>query len=460
MKCYNCGATISDSDRCVVCGSNVKMLKKAAAISNICYNDGLQKAKVRDLTGAIISLKKSLSFNKENTQARNLLGLVYFEIGEVVDALSEWVISKYFQPDGNIADRYLNAIQKNPSRLDTINQTIKKYNQALMYCQQNSEDLAIIQLKKVLSLNPNLIKGYNLLALLHIKQNNNDKAFKVLKKALKINKTDTTTLRYMEEINKSDNIEDDIFKRTEIKRDKDKLSYKSGNETIIQPKEYKESTGLSTVINIIIGVVLGACVVWFLAVPGIKHSANANTNDALIEANETIAAKNTEISSLESEIEKSKNEIDSLNDTIENDAGTSLSYEALFKARDFCDKRDYESAADEFIKIKEELLADEAKGMYESLKEDVLDKALNLFFNSGYSEYNNGNYEAAAQLFERVIGFDERYRDGNALYYLGQSYRLNGDKDKAKEAYERAMELLPDSSVYENCKSYLSQLEE
>ena len=64
MKCYNCGATISDSDRCVVCGSNVKMLKKAAAISNICYNDGLQKAKVRDLTGAIISLKKSLSFNK------------------------------------------------------------------------------------------------------------------------------------------------------------------------------------------------------------------------------------------------------------------------------------------------------------------------------------------------------------------------------------------------------------
>ena len=54
----------------------------------------------------------------------------------------------------------------------------------------------------------------------------------------------------------------------------------------------------------------------------------------------------------------------------------------------------------------------------------------------------------------------EKYRDGNALYYLGQSYRLNGDKDKAKEAYERAMELFPDSSVYENCKSYLSQLEE
>ena len=29
-----------------------------------------------------------------NIDARNLLGLVYFETGEVVEALTEWVISK------------------------------------------------------------------------------------------------------------------------------------------------------------------------------------------------------------------------------------------------------------------------------------------------------------------------------------------------------------------------------
>lgn len=32
-----------------------------------------------------------------NTNARNLLGLVYFEMGESVKALSEWVISKSLQ---------------------------------------------------------------------------------------------------------------------------------------------------------------------------------------------------------------------------------------------------------------------------------------------------------------------------------------------------------------------------
>ena len=38
-----------------------------------------------------------------------------------------------------------------------MSKTIKKYNQALVYCQQDSKDLAVIQLKKVLSLNPRFI---------------------------------------------------------------------------------------------------------------------------------------------------------------------------------------------------------------------------------------------------------------------------------------------------------------
>ncbi len=36
---------------------------------------------MRDLSGAIVCLKRSLKFNKENIAARNLLGLVYFETG-------------------------------------------------------------------------------------------------------------------------------------------------------------------------------------------------------------------------------------------------------------------------------------------------------------------------------------------------------------------------------------------
>ena len=173
MKCYKCGAELMvEHDYCPSCGADVSAYKKIISISNRFYNEGLAKAKVRDLTGAVNDLRSALKFNHSHIEARNLLGLVYFECGEVVAALSEWVISKNLRPKKNIADDYISMIQTNQVRLETINQTIKKYNQALAYCNQDALDLAVIQLKKVISLNPNFIRARQLLALLYI--NNED----------------------------------------------------------------------------------------------------------------------------------------------------------------------------------------------------------------------------------------------------------------------------------------------
>lgn len=164
------------------------------------YNEGLEKAGVRDLSGAVVSLRQSLKFNKNNVEARNLLGLVYFEMGEVVAALSEWVISKNLRPQKNIAGDYLEMIQSNATRLDTINQTIKKYNQALVYCAQDSKDLAVIQLKKVLSLNPRFIRAHQLLALLYIDSEQWEKAKRELDKCCRIDANNRLTLRYLQEV--------------------------------------------------------------------------------------------------------------------------------------------------------------------------------------------------------------------------------------------------------------------
>ena len=182
MICYNCGCRLSEHDFCTGCGADVSTYKKIMFMSNRFYNDGLEKAMVRDLSGAIISLRQSLKLNKNNIDARNLLGLVYFELGETVSALSEWVISKNLRSKKNIADDYIDMIQTNQARLDTINQTIKKYNQALLYCYQDSQDLAVIQLKKVLSYNPKYVRAHQLLALLYINMEEWEKAQKELAK--------------------------------------------------------------------------------------------------------------------------------------------------------------------------------------------------------------------------------------------------------------------------------------
>ena len=85
---------------------------KLAYQSNYWYNDGLKRANIRDLTGAITSLKKSLQYNRDNIASRNLLGLVYYGRGDVVEALTEWVLSKNLQPKENIANYYIIKIKR------------------------------------------------------------------------------------------------------------------------------------------------------------------------------------------------------------------------------------------------------------------------------------------------------------------------------------------------------------
>ena len=100
-------------------------------------------------------------------------------------------------PENNIASEYIERLQQNANKLDVINQTIKKYNDSLQCCRKGSEDVAVIQLKKILNQNPKLIKGYHLLALIYLKKEEYEKARRILKKAAKIDKTNSTTLRFM-----------------------------------------------------------------------------------------------------------------------------------------------------------------------------------------------------------------------------------------------------------------------
>ena len=282
MICYRCGCTLSEHNFCTNCGADVALYKRIIYISNRFYNDGLERASVRDLTGAVTSLRQSLKFDKNNVEARNLLGLVYFETGEVVAALSEWVISKNLRPKKNIADDYIDMIQTNQNRLDTINQTIKKYNQALTYCNQDSLDLAVIQLKKVLSLNPKFIRAHQLLALLYINSEEWERAKRELTKCLEIDTNNTATLRYLKEVDEMLMPEEGVKNTTKKQRKSDEIiKYQSGNETIIQPVNMKEGKGVTSLLNLGIGLAIGIAIAFFLILPARIQSAKANIDEEL-----------------------------------------------------------------------------------------------------------------------------------------------------------------------------------
>lgn len=451
MICYKCGQDIGDAKRCPNCGADLTVFWKVRRISNSYYNLGLQQAEVRNLSGAVESLKNSLKFNKYNIDARNLLGLVYHEMGETVDALSEWVISQSYQPKENLANRYLDEIQKNRGQLDTINQTIKKYNQALHYCQQDSRDLAIIQLKKVLSMNPKLIKGHQLLALLYLQDGKLELAKKSLRNAGKIDANNTTTLRYLKEVNTQ------LKEKSPSKKPKDDdlISYQSGNETIIMPKRFKESSLGASLAYIVTGLVVGAAVTAFLVVPNVKNQAKEDAKQQILEASDTISSNGQTIKDLEKQISDLQDQLEEEANNNEKVADQIKTYEQLLNAYVAYTSDDVITAGQALDKVNTSYLSKKAKSIYKDLNDEVRAQYLDKLYQEGYGYYQRGKYEDAITDLQKIVDEEEDFQDGSAAYYLAQSYRKNGDLDSAKPYYQYVIDKHPGTERARTSQNYV-----
>ena len=431
------------------------MMQRIIHLSNAYYNDGLQKAEVRNLSGAIVSLKKSLKLYKYNTNARNLLGLVYYEMGETVDALSEWVISMSYQGEDNIASRYLEEIRQNRAQLSANNQTIKKYNQALLYCKQDSRDLAIIQLKKVLSLNPKLVKGHQLLALLYIQEDKLDLAKKSLRAAGKIDANNTITLRYLKEVNTRLK-ENSNGKK---KQEDDLISYQSGNETIIMPKRFQESSIGTNLVYLLIGLLVGALVIGYLFYPEWKERWQDANKQQQVAWTETLAAKDEAIAALEQEILRLQEELriallpkeeeDKLPEQL-------VAYDMLLSAFVAYATEDYILAGTNLNKVDVNLLTDSAKAMHTTLWTAIADEYYQTLYDRGYASYQEKNYVDSILKLQEVVNHNLDFNEGYGAYYLAQSYRKSGDLESARQYYQYVIDHYPNSKRAETSQKYVN----
>ena len=470
MICYQCGCTLSEHDFCTNCGADVALYKRIIYISNRFYNDGLERASVRDLTGAITSLRQSLKFDKNNVEARNLLGLVYFETGEVVAALSEWVISKNLRPKKNIADDYINMIQTNQNRLDTINQTIKKYNQALTYCNQDSLDLAVIQLKKVLSLNPKFIRAHQLLALLYINSEEWERAKRELTKCLEIDTNNTATLRYLKEVDEMLLPEENVKSSSKKQKKSDEvIKYQSGNETIIQPANMKESRGVTSLLNLGVGLAIGIAIAFFLILPARIQTARANIDEELRKVSEQSDAKTATIDELQQQL----GELQAQNETLQQDMtaymgtddGTLQSVESLMRAAGayLTDPEDVTAVADYLDQIEEERAEEgeqETSEAFDSLYNTLLalvgPQLAESYDEAGHAAFWAANYEEAIPNLAKAYQYDAT--NGQALFDLANSYYRMGDEVKAKELYQQVVELFPNTEKADKSAAALEQM--
>ncbi|MBR4734073.1 MAG: tetratricopeptide repeat protein [Lachnospiraceae bacterium] len=467
MVCYQCGCQLSEQDYCTSCGADVSLYKKIICLSNHYYNEGLEKAKVRDLTGAIDSLEHSLKYYSRNVEARNLLGLVYYEIGESTEAMSEWILSMNVEPKKNIASDYIQRIQNNPSRYDVIRQTMKKFNQALSYCQQGSKDLAVIQLKKVLSLSPRFIKAHLLLALLHIDNEDWEKARRELNKTLAIDRGNTQALLYMQEVDKM-LAPDDIEKNDKKRKKEETVRYQSDNEVIIQPANLAEGTrgGLATILNVFIGLVLGAAAMYFLVLPANRKAAQDEAQERVESIAGQLDSKTNQIQQLENQVkalEAAKAQLEADLDVYEGNEGKLKEMDQLFVAAStYLSTKDVSQTAERLDHVRETIKIEETSEEFQSLYNSLLaligPELAQTYRDSGYVSFRNKDYGSAIESYSKAVYYDPNNAD--ALLELGDAYRMNEDSVNAVTIYNRVIELFPESDTARRAKQWLHDYSE
>lgn len=455
MRCYKCNSVLSDEDYCLKCGADVSVYKIVVKASNSYYNQGLEKARIRDLTGAVTALKTSLSLNKKNIKARNLLGLVYYEMGELAMALSEWVISLNLKQDRNVAEVYIRKVKSNPNKLELINQAARRYNIALAKAKEGGDDVALIQLKKVAATYPKFIRANLLLALIYMKRNEDERALKVLHRVLKIDRNNTLALKYIDEINGASQTQPADGNEEYYRNSKRKPL--SGNDVILPRNSYKEpSSGVFTVVYILLGVVIGAALIWFLIVPAKLQSSQHENNDTIKKYSEQLSGYSVEITTLEKQNEELTSQLDAANKELEQykgDSGETALYAKLVEAVSEYLANDVDKAALALADIDvTQLPTQTAKDLYTTL-EDKCNGGARTFYMAGLNAYNQKNYVDAAKYLEKAYELDNKSVE--TPYYLAMSYFELNDLENAQKYVDVVNSKFGDTTFAKQLKEYV-----
>lgn len=411
-------------------------------------------------------MKKSLELNKCNTDARNLLGLVYFEMGETVAALNAWVISKHLQPEENEADHYINKIQKSASRLEALNQTIKKYNIALQSAQSGNTDLAILQLKKVTNLNPNFVKAQQLLALCYLKQGEKQHARRCLQKAARVDVANTLTLTYLAELD-----EPEAVNTIKVEREGTPSVERDPNVAFMPVSSYKEEKpNVRAWINLVIGVTIGVACGYFMFVPAAKRAVHQQYKTESVSENSKLSVYTAQISSLEKENADLKAEAEQLKaqlDSIVIPEYDENMYDNIFDAFSLYmeelakpeDARKFEGVASKLLDVKPAALEnDTAQKLYTALKEATFTVVAAELYETGHNQYLDGKYDDALKTL--LSSYDYNSKDENTIYFIGRTYQRMGKKDKAKKYYNKIINDYADTGRYSEAQQRLSEIGE
>lgn len=450
MICQNCGHEFNTGNICPVCQSDSVLLNKARNASLRQYNDGVAAAKNGDYSSAIDSLNQCILFDKRNYVARNLLGIAYYQVGMVSDALKQWIISASFKSEKNPAEKYIASLQNNARTLERYDDAIIMYNKAIIQFKTGSADLAVIQLKKAVDFSPNFVEAYNLLAAYFISHGDRSKAKLYIEKVLKIDKRNPKALEYLAVMSSN---EGEKGKKTVNKTGYDDSNHIGAKlKRLVRPE----------LVTFAAGIIITAVVSVVLIAPAIQDGLGKKINELEAQVAKLEDENSNGTSKFAIEYKRLEDENKSIK--LEND-----SYKAAENMRDqkaslqlaevYTVAGRYGEAAGILMKLDTQLFTEDENHKIMELKAQSYPVAGRHYFENGKKAFGTGDYETAKSYLETAMSFSskEDFVD-DTLFLLGQLSEKKGDYGQAKEYYGRVINEFSNSNVFKEAEAKLNEL--
>ena len=423
-------------------------------ISNGYYNLGLSLAKERNLSSALNALSISLGLNKKNTDARNLYGLIQFEMGEETKALISWVISININPINNPAQNYLQKLRNKSAYLEKSQDAISKYNKAISQIKTVNYDMARITLKQAVDIRPHFVKAMLALALLDIREGKSSEAKKLLENVLAIDRFNTKAITYLEEMKplteKNARKEKLSVIGSPVKKEKHVENLNNGMPVT---EIYKNYSGMFTAINVGIGLIVGACAMVFLYMPTMKVALNNAHNKEIVEISQQLNDVNLSMETLKSENEGLNEQVNKLtevnNTSTENMNYKLLQYVYFLGLIKEYNTKNYTRAAEIFSNLDVGQLTDVDNGLgisvtgtFAEMAPKMRDEGPKLLLKVADGLNRSGDFAGAIGYYDAALRISPDYVE--AKYKKALAYKTMGDVDTANNLFTEIITNYPD----------------
>ena len=205
-----------------------------------------------------------------------------------------------------------------------------------------------------------------------------------------------------------------------------------------------------TIINIMVGLALGAAVIWFLVMPAMERQLNHRHNEEMAKVLEQVNQKSQEIDALEQEKSAMEAERDdavtSLQSMEENEQGVILQYQRLVQILKAREAQDMNTVALVYSDMNGELITDEpSMAAVAEIRTYMETEGFQVLAGLGNEARDRGDQEAALDYYQKSLNI--KGDNPQVIYDMAMIYQAREERDQANELFGQVIMNFPNTEL-------------